>query len=94
MNGAAYRVKAEHPRRPGQPLRITDKAGALLAVSGETCGHLTNAQLESVIRNGFVELVDAPIRIAGNLDDLRRNLAEGRASVTQPPAATAAEGEG
>lgn len=58
MTGAQYRVKAEHPRRPGQPLRITDKDGSFLVASGETCGHLTNAQLESVIRNGYVEPIE------------------------------------
>lgn len=57
MKGSEYRVKAEHPRRPGTPLRLTDKDGTFLAKSGETCGHLTNAQLESVIRNGYVEHV-------------------------------------
>jgi len=59
MNGSEYRVKAEHPRRPGTPLRLTDKDGKFLAASGETCGHLTPAQLESVIRNGYVEHVPA-----------------------------------
>jgi hypothetical protein len=64
MTGAQYRVKAEHPRRPGQPLRLTDKAGAFLAQSGDTCGHLTSAQLESFIRNGYVDRIEAPKKSA------------------------------
>lgn len=65
MNGAQYRVKAEHPRRPGQPLRLTDKAGTFLAQSGDTCEHLTNAQLESFIRNGYVDVIEAPKKATG-----------------------------
>jgi len=50
-----YRVKAEHPRRPG-PLRITDKDGRVLAVSGETCDHLTADQIASMLRNGYLDV--------------------------------------
>lgn len=53
-----YRIKAEHPRRPGQPLRVTDKAGNLIGVSGEICrDDLAPELLASMITNGYVELV-------------------------------------
>lgn len=52
----SYVVKAKHPRREG-PLRITDKAGNLLAVSGEVVDHLPAELVESMIRNGYVEEV-------------------------------------
>ncbi len=66
MNGALYRVKAQHPRRPG-PLVITDKAGKLLAVSGETCGHLSAVELASMLRNGYIEPIE-PIQTIGYVD--------------------------
>lgn len=50
------RVRAEHPRRGG-PLRITDREGTLLAVSGETVDHLPSDLVESMRRNGYLEPV-------------------------------------
>jgi len=61
MTGTAYRVKATHPRRPGQPLVIRDRAGRFLAGPGDLCGHLTPDQLRSVIAQGFVEALPAPL---------------------------------
>ena len=55
--GSAYRVRAQHPRRPG-PLRITDKAGRFIAQSGDLCTNVAPELLESMIRNGYVELVE------------------------------------
>lgn len=55
LNGADYVVRAEHPRRGG-PLRITDKAGTLLAVSGQVCTGIAPELLQSMIANGYVEL--------------------------------------
>lgn len=57
MNGADYRIKAEHPRRPGQPLRITDRAGRELGRSGDSCDGWTVAQIESGLRNGYLERI-------------------------------------
>jgi hypothetical protein len=57
LNGADYRVKAKHPRREG-PLVITD-AGKVIAQSGDTCAMCTQDQLASMIRNGYVERIDA-----------------------------------
>jgi len=64
-DGGLYRVKARHPRRDG-PLVITDAAGAVIAESGQTCDGCTVAQLESMIRNGYVERIDeaAPESVA------------------------------
>ncbi len=56
--GSDYRVKAEHPRRPGQPLRITNKDGGFIAESGQTCDHVAADDLASMIANGYVELVE------------------------------------
>jgi hypothetical protein len=49
-----YVVKAKHPRRD-QPLRITDKAGHLLAVSGEVVDHLPAEIIASMLANGYLE---------------------------------------
>jgi len=54
--GADYVVRAEHPRRPGQPLRVTDKDGNLIAMSGERCDLVSPEHLASMIANGYVEL--------------------------------------
>lgn len=63
LNGSDYVVRAEHPRRGG-PLRITDKAGNLLAVSGQVCTGISPEHLQSMINNGYVErrpsATDAP----------------------------------
>jgi hypothetical protein len=56
LNGSEYRVKAQHPRRPG-PLRITAKDGALIAVSGDRCDRVSAEHLASMIANGYVERV-------------------------------------
>jgi hypothetical protein len=61
LNGADYRVKAEHPRRSG-PLRITDKAGRFLAQSGDRCDTIAPDLLASMIANGYVEY--APVDAA------------------------------
>lgn len=58
VNGADYRVKARHPRRDG-PLVITDAEGKVIARSGDTCALCTQEELASMIRNGYVERVDA-----------------------------------
>jgi hypothetical protein len=68
LSGAAYRVCATHPRREG-PLRITDKAGTLIAVSGQTCAHVAPELLASMIRNGYVELVPASEATTDARDD-------------------------
>lgn len=60
-NGAAWRVKAQHPRRPG-PLRITAKDGTLIAVSGQVCEGVSAEHLASMIRNGYVEPVEDALR--------------------------------
>jgi hypothetical protein len=54
LNGSDYVVRAEHPRRGG-PLRITDKAGRLIAVSGQRCTDVSVEHLSSMIANGYVE---------------------------------------
>lgn len=56
LSGADYRVKAQHPRRPG-PLRITAKDGTLIAVSGQICAGVSAEHLASMIANGYVECV-------------------------------------
>lgn len=55
--GRAYRVRASHPRRGG-PLRISDKTGTVIAVSGDTCEHVPSDLLASMIANDYVEKVD------------------------------------
>ncbi|HWB15973.1 MAG TPA: hypothetical protein VG538_06150 [Vicinamibacterales bacterium] len=57
-NGSDYRVKAEHPRRPGQSLRITNRHGSLIAVSGDRCDKVAPDLLASMIANGYVERVE------------------------------------
>jgi hypothetical protein len=57
LNGSEYRVKAQHPRRPG-PLRITAKDGTLIAVSGDRCDRVSAEHLASMIANGYVERVE------------------------------------
>lgn len=47
-----YVIAAEHPRRGG-PLRVTDKAGALIGVSGDLVRVRDPKVLESLIRNGY-----------------------------------------
>ncbi len=61
-SGQDYRVKGEHPRRPGQPLRITNKDGGFIAESGMTCEHVSADDLASMIANGYVELVERPVQ--------------------------------
>lgn len=56
--GSAYRVKAEHPGRPGSPLRVTDRSGRLIASSGDLCTDVAPEFLASMIRKGWVELVE------------------------------------
>jgi hypothetical protein len=69
-NGSDYRVKAEHPRRPGQSLRITDKAGTLIAVSGDRCDTVPAHYLASMIANGYVERVEPlPMRRPVKVDE-------------------------
>lgn len=57
LNGANYRVRATHPRRPG-PLRITDRSGQLIAQSGDLCTGVAPALLVSMIANGYVERLE------------------------------------
>lgn len=59
MNRPTYRVRAEHPRRPGQSLRITTASGRQLGVSGETCDGWSDAEIASALRNGYIEPVPA-----------------------------------
>ncbi len=54
LSGADYVVRAEHPRRPGQPLRITTKDGALVAVSGQTCADVAPELLELLVQHDYV----------------------------------------
>lgn len=49
-----YRVRAAHPRRGGS-LRITDRAGAVLAVSGEIVEDLDAELVASMLANGYLE---------------------------------------
>jgi hypothetical protein len=70
LTGADYRVKAEHPRRPGQSLRITDKAGTLIAVSGDRCDKVAPDLLASMIANGYVERVEpVPMKRQAKADE-------------------------
>jgi hypothetical protein len=62
LSGADYRVKAQHPRRPG-PLRITAKDGTLIAVSGQICAGVSAEHLASMIRQGFVERVPSAMNV-------------------------------
>lgn len=63
LNGADYVVRAEHPRRPGQPLRVTDKAGQLVALGGERCDRVSAEHLASMVANDYVEY--APVQKGG-----------------------------
>ena len=55
-----YRIKAEHPGRPGMALRVTDKAGNIIGVSGEVVpSDLAPELLASLIANGYAELIGA-----------------------------------
>ncbi len=57
--GAQWRVKAEHPERPGSgPLCVYDKAGNVIATAGQTCESVAPELLASMIRNGYVEPVN------------------------------------
>ncbi len=55
INGRDYIVKAEHPRRPGMPLRITKADGTLLAVGGESCDGIAPDLLASMLASGYIE---------------------------------------
>jgi hypothetical protein len=56
--GAAWRVKAEHPDRPGTgPLRVYAKDRTLIASAGEVCTRVSAEHLASMIACGYVEPV-------------------------------------
>lgn len=57
LNGANYRIKAEHPGRPGQPLRISTKDNVTIGVSGDLCTNVAPELLASMIASGYVERV-------------------------------------
>jgi len=53
-----YRIKAEHPGRPGMPLHVSDRAGNIIGVGGDVVpADLAPELLASLIDKGFVELV-------------------------------------
>ena len=56
-----YRIKAEHPRRPG-PLVVRDVSGNVLGCSGDFCDNVPPKMLQSMIANGYVEPVESPKR--------------------------------
>jgi hypothetical protein len=56
LTGRDYRVRAEHPRRGG-PLVIRDRAGVVIAQSGDRCGGVAPDLLASMIQNDYVERV-------------------------------------
>ena len=63
-----YRVKAEHPRRPGQPLGdVTTKDGTVVASSGDVIdsGDLPEYLLASMLANGYLEPVTEPVKPEG-----------------------------
>jgi xanthine/CO dehydrogenase XdhC/CoxF family maturation factor len=66
QNGKDWRVKAEHPRRPGTALEVTARDGRMIAVSGETCERATAEELASMIKNGYVERVVAARKVVSD----------------------------
>ncbi len=58
MDGSKYRLRATHPRRPHQPLdAVYRKNGSLLVKAGQTCAGVSDEELRSLVRNGYVEAV-------------------------------------
>ncbi|HXD16404.1 MAG TPA: hypothetical protein VN654_05250 [Vicinamibacterales bacterium] len=52
-----YRVVLRHPRRDQPMGDITAADGRVLASAGETCEGLSPEELQSALRNGYVEPV-------------------------------------
>ena len=52
-----YRVVLRHPRRDQPMGDVTAKDGRVVASAGETCEGFSPEELESALRNGYVEPV-------------------------------------
>lgn len=69
LRGKDYRVRATHPRRPGQRFTVTDAAGKVIAKSGELCTHVDPELLASMLANGYIEPAHRPVNLAKEPDD-------------------------
>jgi hypothetical protein len=69
-DGAHYRVKAEHPRGArAVPFVVSTGDRRLILEAGDTCERATQAELDSLIANGYVERIDGGDTAPGTTEE-------------------------